>query len=244
MPAGRRARRVGRTRPAAPIGAGTRSARWACSARSAPEARGGLGLQRARPRAVARGDGPGRVAGAVGRARDGRGADRRPVVADRHRGARDRRRWCRTRTPPTRCWSKTTSGCCWCRASALVVEPRPSVDHSRHVAAVDWDAGAGEVTEVGGAEALAAAFDRGALGTAAQLLGLAAGAARHDRRVRDRAQAVRGADRLAAGDQAQAGRRPGRARVRPPAGLPGRLLTRRRRSGRLGARLDGQGPRR
>jgi alkylation response protein AidB-like acyl-CoA dehydrogenase len=58
--------------------------------------------------------------------------------------------------------------------AALVVEPRPSVDHSRRVAAVDWDANAGEVTEVGGPEALAQAFDRGALGTAAQLLGLAA----------------------------------------------------------------------
>jgi alkylation response protein AidB-like acyl-CoA dehydrogenase len=58
--------------------------------------------------------------------------------------------------------------------AALVVEPRPSVDHSRHVAAIDWDAGAGDVTEVGGAELLAAAFDRGALGTAAQLLGLSA----------------------------------------------------------------------
>ena len=58
--------------------------------------------------------------------------------------------------------------------AALVVEARPSVDHSRHVAAIDWDAGAGEITEVGGAEVLAAAFDRGALGTAAQLLGLAA----------------------------------------------------------------------
>lgn len=57
--------------------------------------------------------------------------------------------------------------------AALIVEPRESVDHSRHVAAVDWDAGAGEVSEVGGPDALARAFDRGALGTAAQLLGLA-----------------------------------------------------------------------
>ena len=58
--------------------------------------------------------------------------------------------------------------------SALIVEPRPSVDRSRHVAVVDWDAGAGEVTEIGGANVVAAAFDRGALGTAAQLLGLTA----------------------------------------------------------------------
>jgi alkylation response protein AidB-like acyl-CoA dehydrogenase len=57
--------------------------------------------------------------------------------------------------------------------AALVVEPRPSVDHSRRIAAVDWDANAGEVTEIGGVDAIAAAFDRGALGTAAQLLGLA-----------------------------------------------------------------------
>lgn len=57
--------------------------------------------------------------------------------------------------------------------AALVVEARPSVDHSRHVAAVDWDPGAGEVVEIGGPEAIALAFDRGALGTAAQLLGLA-----------------------------------------------------------------------
>ncbi len=55
---------------------------------------------------------------------------------------------------------------------ALVVEPRPSVDHSRHIAVVDWDAGAGAVTEIGGPEVLAQAFDRGALGTAAQLVGL------------------------------------------------------------------------
>jgi alkylation response protein AidB-like acyl-CoA dehydrogenase len=58
--------------------------------------------------------------------------------------------------------------------AALIVEPRTSVDHSRHVAAVDWDAGAGEITELGGAAALDQAFNRGALGTAAQLLGLAA----------------------------------------------------------------------
>ncbi len=58
--------------------------------------------------------------------------------------------------------------------AALVVEPRPSVDHSRRLAAVDWDANAGEISEVGGPDVLAAAFDRGALGTAAQLLGLAA----------------------------------------------------------------------
>jgi alkylation response protein AidB-like acyl-CoA dehydrogenase len=57
--------------------------------------------------------------------------------------------------------------------AALIVEPRPSVDHSRHVAVVDWDTGRGAVTEVGGPEALARAFERGALGTAAQLLGLA-----------------------------------------------------------------------
>lgn len=56
---------------------------------------------------------------------------------------------------------------------ALVVDSRPSVDHSRHVAVVDWDTGRGAVTEVGGPEVLALAFDRGALGTAAQLLGLA-----------------------------------------------------------------------
>jgi alkylation response protein AidB-like acyl-CoA dehydrogenase len=56
---------------------------------------------------------------------------------------------------------------------ALVVEPRPSVDHSRHVAVVDWDTGHGSVTEIGGPEVLARAFDRGALGTASQLLGLA-----------------------------------------------------------------------
>jgi alkylation response protein AidB-like acyl-CoA dehydrogenase len=58
--------------------------------------------------------------------------------------------------------------------AALVVEPRGSVDHSRHVALVDWDVSAGEVTELGGPDALEQAFNRGALGTAAQLLGLAA----------------------------------------------------------------------
>jgi hypothetical protein len=57
--------------------------------------------------------------------------------------------------------------------AALVVEARPSVDHSRHAAAVDWDPGAGDVVEIGGPETIALAFDRGALGTAAQLLGLA-----------------------------------------------------------------------
>jgi alkylation response protein AidB-like acyl-CoA dehydrogenase len=58
--------------------------------------------------------------------------------------------------------------------AALIVEPRPSVDHSRRVAAVDWDADAGEITEIGGPDVVARAVDRGALGTAAQLLGLAA----------------------------------------------------------------------
>ena len=56
---------------------------------------------------------------------------------------------------------------------AVLTEPRPSVDHARDLAAVDWDSSVGAVTELGGAEAVALAFDRGALGTAAVLLGLA-----------------------------------------------------------------------
>jgi alkylation response protein AidB-like acyl-CoA dehydrogenase len=59
-------------------------------------------------------------------------------------------------------------------SAALIVEPRLSVDHSRHVAAIDWAASAGEISEVGGPDALGAAFNRGALGSAAQLLGLSA----------------------------------------------------------------------
>ncbi|MFM8303054.1 MAG: acyl-CoA dehydrogenase family protein [Actinomycetota bacterium] len=52
---------------------------------------------------------------------------------------------------------------------ALVVRPEPGVDGSRRLGWVEWD----RAEPVGDAGALAAAFDRGALGTAAQLVGLA-----------------------------------------------------------------------
>lgn len=54
---------------------------------------------------------------------------------------------------------------------ALALEPRGSVDRSRRLFAIEWPADA--ETEVGGPSELARAFDRGALGTAAQLIGLA-----------------------------------------------------------------------
>lgn len=50
------------------------------------------------------------------------------------------------------------------------VESRPSVDGARRLCAVS--APLGDATRVGGPDAAALAFDRGALGTAAQLLGL------------------------------------------------------------------------
>jgi len=50
----------------------------------------------------------------------------------------------------------------------LQIEPESSVDGSRRLGWVEWDA----AEPVGDAVALAAAFDRGALGTAAQLIGL------------------------------------------------------------------------
>ena len=72
----------------------------------------------------------------------------------------------------------------------------------------------------------AAAFDRGVLGIAAQLCGLADTHARHDRRLREGAPAVRRADRLVPGGEAPPRQRPHRARVRPPARLPGRGVDR------------------
>lgn len=56
-------------------------------------------------------------------------------------------------------------------SDALVLEPRPSVDHTRHVFTVDWSTSDAAI-EVGGAPERSAAFDRGALGNAAVLLGL------------------------------------------------------------------------
>lgn len=49
--------------------------------------------------------------------------------------------------------------------------PKNSVDGSRHLATVDFDPS--DATDLGGTESAAGAFDRGALGTAAQLVGLA-----------------------------------------------------------------------
>jgi alkylation response protein AidB-like acyl-CoA dehydrogenase len=54
---------------------------------------------------------------------------------------------------------------------AALLTPRSSVDGTRRVCAVEWDPTA--ATEVGGADDAALAFDRGALGVAAQLIGLA-----------------------------------------------------------------------
>jgi len=53
----------------------------------------------------------------------------------------------------------------------VALEPRDSVDGSRRLFAFDWTAS--EATRVGGAEVLVSARDRGALGVAAQLCGLA-----------------------------------------------------------------------
>ncbi len=55
--------------------------------------------------------------------------------------------------------------------SAVVLTPTESVDGARHLARVQWDPSPGAAVATG-ADA-AAAFDRGALGTAAQLIGLA-----------------------------------------------------------------------
>lgn len=55
--------------------------------------------------------------------------------------------------------------------AAVEVHPRPSVDHVRRLAEVSWTAT--PATVVAERAAAARAFDRGALGTAAQLVGLA-----------------------------------------------------------------------
>ena len=72
-----------------------------------------------------------------------------------------------------------------------------------------------------------AAFDRGALGAAAQLLGLARRAARPHRRLRQRAPPVRRARRLVPGREAPPRRRPARASSSPAPRLPRRLVARR-----------------
>jgi alkylation response protein AidB-like acyl-CoA dehydrogenase len=54
---------------------------------------------------------------------------------------------------------------------AIRFEAVPTVDRSRRLCRVDWEPSAG--TEVGGGDVVALATDRAALGTAAQLLGLA-----------------------------------------------------------------------
>jgi alkylation response protein AidB-like acyl-CoA dehydrogenase len=53
---------------------------------------------------------------------------------------------------------------------AVTVEPVPTVDRSRRLFRVEWPPGAD--TPIGGADVIARAADRAALGTAAQLLGL------------------------------------------------------------------------
>jgi alkylation response protein AidB-like acyl-CoA dehydrogenase len=55
--------------------------------------------------------------------------------------------------------------------AAAVLTPHASVDGTRRLCAVKWDRS--DAAEVGGADDAALAFDRGALGVAAQLVGLA-----------------------------------------------------------------------
>jgi alkylation response protein AidB-like acyl-CoA dehydrogenase len=57
--------------------------------------------------------------------------------------------------------------------AAATLEARPAVDGGRRLSLVEWSPGAPGVNEIGGPDDLAAAFDRGALGASAQLLGLA-----------------------------------------------------------------------
>ena len=68
-----------------------------------------------------------------------------------------------------------------------------------------------------------------------------AGDARPDRRLREGAAAVRRADRLVPGGEAPPGRRADGARVRPPGGVPGRVLAGQRRADGRPRRVDGQG---
>ena len=65
--------------------------------------------------------------------------------------------------------------------------------------------------------------------------------ARHDRRLRAGTEAVRRAGRFVPGREAPPRQRAHRARVRPPARVPGRGVDRGRRSRHERARVDGQG---
>ena len=209
-------------RTGAPDRAGTRSARWACSARSRRSPPAGSGSRSSTscssPKRPAGPRCPSRSSSTCWSARRSSSDSLRTVTAALGPSPAVRVRRLRRRCS----WSRTTTVCCSSTRAALLVEPRPSVDTpgtSRR-----WT-GMRRGRRVRGrrTEALALAFDRGALGTAAQLLGLAAALLDTTVEYVGAAAAVRGADRVAAGDQAQARGRPRRARVRPAARLPGRL---------------------
>ena len=148
---------------------------------------------------------------------------RRAGPRGRGRSPRSRcRRTSRTRSTPT---SPTRS------TSADDASPTPtsatlhvSVDRTRRL----FDGDAGEPVD---AVESATAFDLAVLATSAQLLGARRAGARRLGHLREAAQAVRPRDRLLPGDQARAGRRPDRARLRPAAGLRRRA----RRDARLSA---------
>ncbi len=118
--------------------------------------------------------------------------------------------------------------------------PLDTVDGGRRAATVDWQP-TPETVVTDDPAAVALALDRGAFGAAALLVGLGAADARHDRRLRERAPAVRRADRVVPGGEAPPRRRAEGARLRPPAGLPGRPLAGDRRRHPGARRVDGQG---
>ena len=118
----------------------------------------------------------------------------------------------------SRAGSSATGGWSRCRPTCAELERQPSVDGSRRLFAVDvgrrprrscWPRATTRRPRVD------RALDRGALGTAAQLVGLGRPDARPHRRLREGAPAVRRADRLVPGGQAPPGRRAARTSSSP-----------------------------
>ena len=146
---------------------------------------------------------------------------------------RGRRAACRGPTPPTSIFTARRPLRARRRSSS---SPRPSVDGARRLFEVHGHAARrSTVADVARRVRPRRRRHRRAA------CGLAQTHARPDRRVREGAPPVRRADRLVPGGEAPPRQRPHRARVRPPARLPGRGVARRRRSRHARARVDGEG---
>ena len=238
----------GTTPTVAVVAHGTRSRRWACSARLAPEADGGLGLAPLDLVLIVEETGYAALPEPFVEHAPRRdpGAARPTIPASR------RQRQGRSRSPrrsgaiPYAPYAESADAILVDDDDTLlliahadaVLAPTTSVDRARRLAWVEWEPARADRRRSRARRRLRPWRARRGRATHRPR----PPHARPHRRIREGAPAVRRTDRQLPSRQAPSRRRPHRHRVRPPARVPRRVVGHPRRSRRLDPCVHGQGP--